>query len=419
VTRKTAALHGRERVCWEGAVSLTTDGGSRIADCQAVLSLSGELELRVVDPSGVRFFLGVDCAATKIEIPSVESPIDVFPIRANTNGVVTFRPKSSPIWFGSAKNLHMGRALIVNLARYWTGSPRALRFELSALGWVMQFIAVSDEILMVHPRATDGEYRITHQVEIRRGEDRDFTSVELRELIDDLCLFLSFCHGRWVAAADVAGIGRSGNVLAEQWGSGRASSWDDPEGWLDLHHGDAICELYEPFCEKLRDASWKDALRNVVYWFVRADTNLVGPDGACILLQATLERFAWQLLVRDRAAISQTGFEKLAAADKLRLLLDRLSIPATIPLGLAGLREFAANRGLDGPEAFTFVRNRIVHPPKSASTRERLPYYEAYSLAKWYVEMAVLSACGYDGEYSNRTLPRRWVGQVERVPWAS
>ena len=31
----------------------------------------------------------------------------------------------------------------------------------------------------------------------------------------------------------------------------------------------------------------------------------------------------------------------------------------------------------------------------------------------------VLSACGYMGVYSNRTLEHGWVGQVEPVPWAA
>ena len=49
---------------------------------------------------------------------------------------------------------------------------------------------------------------------------------------------------------------------------------------------------------------------------------------------------------------------------------------------------------------------------------EKIPYYQAYTLEKWYLELAVLALCGYTGSYNNRTSSQRWVGQVERVPWA-
>ena len=53
-----------------------------------------------------------------------------------------------------------------------------------------------------------------------------------------------------------------------------------------------------PIHEPLVDPSWRELLGQVIYWYLRGDTNDVGPDGACILLQVALERLAWHLLVR-------------------------------------------------------------------------------------------------------------------------
>jgi hypothetical protein len=124
-------------------------------------------------------------------------------------------------------------------------------------------------------------------------------------------------------------------------------------------------------------------------------------------------------LVRERGAISDKGFRELSAADQIRLMLNILSIPTEIPVGLVSLQKLGKSKGLEGPEAFTYIRNRLTHPPKQGATSALLPLYEAYCLAQWYVELAILSACGYNGEYGNRTIIRRWVGQVEKVPWAS
>ena len=98
-----------------------------------------------------------------------------------------------------------------------------------------------------------------------------------------------------------------------------------------------MVELFPGFM-KLMAASedWKAAIHHGVYWYVRADTNLIGPDGACVLLQAALERLAWHVLVRERRSISEEGFSKLPAADQLRLLLSALSIPLSASSGLGG-----------------------------------------------------------------------------------
>src|SRR5260370_34613588 len=98
-------------------------------------------------------------------------------------------------------------------------------------------------------------------------------------------------------------------------------------------------------------------------------------------------------------------------------MLGALAIPTGIPPGLQELGTYAKARNLDGPEVFTFIRNRLVHPPKPTTVQDKVPYYEAYCLAKWYLELAVLSVCDYKGDYSNRTRSSRWVGQVEKVPW--
>jgi hypothetical protein len=264
----------------------------------------------------------------------------------------------------------------------------------------------------------DDDFRSTHQVEFSREDGSSFTDQEALDFLSKLALFLSFCRGQWVGLSLVVGLDENGETALEQWGTGRVHTWRTPSGWLDQHHGNCIGQLCEKFFQKLQHEAWLDAISHVVYWFSRADTNNVGPDGACILLQAALERLAWHVLIRERNAISEKGFQDLAAADQLRLMLNILSIPTTIPNGLTELYALGRSRTLDGPGVFTFIRNRLTHPPKLSAGKRGLPYYEAYCLAQWYVELAILSACGYTSEYGNRTILRRWVGQVEKVPWA-
>ncbi len=99
-----------------------------------------------------------------------------------------------------------------------------------------------------------------------------------------------------------------------------------------------MVEAFPGFARLMLDADWKEAVRTAVYWYVRAETNHVGLDGAIILLQAALERLSWHILVQQRRAISEDSFSKrLRAADQLRLLLDASSIPLELPVDLAQL----------------------------------------------------------------------------------
>jgi hypothetical protein len=71
-------------------------------------------------------------------------------------------------------------------------------------------------------------------------------------------------------------------------------------------------------------------------------------------------------------------------------------------------------RWLDSPHALTEIRNNITHPERPAQYSNA--YFEAWSLGLWYLELALLRICGYNGSYSNR-LVAKLVGEVEDVPW--
>jgi hypothetical protein len=408
-----------EHEFWRGIARITSGGFSNTLSCRVFLDSSPEKELRIEAPNelGLAALRYISADQTSIEIPGVAEPLGIFlsNMRTSPEGqdLLTFAVARSPIWVTKSQALISAKTMLVNFAQY--RCFKNLDFEVLGAGWRVSFQPVSDAAQ--EPMQSD-KYRITHQVEFARETGASFSPSEAQHFLDNLHYFLSFCRGEWVATAFTVAIGQDGKVGMEQWGTGRVSPWRDPSSWLDRHHGSPIIELFRPFCDKLADPGWRDAISQVVYWFQRAKTDTAGADGACILLQASLERFAWHLLVRQDRSLSEKEFNKLSAARRLRWMLNSLSIPTAVPEGLRNLSKYAEAKKLDGPEAFTFIRNRLVHPPKPSAVKEEALHYEAYSLAKWYIELAVLSVCGFRGEYSNRTRAHRWVGQVEKVPWA-
>lgn len=408
---------------WSGTGTLRYGNSSAAIICRVYQQTGGKGDLAIEGEDHSISIHGYILAENvQLVIPGIGEPLDVCVSgsvwNSESNSSLTIKPLQTPCWFSRSRALRSGRFIVVNFAHYWIGSPANLGFALKAGGWMAQFIPVTEKSLEVPKIKADDELRATHQVEFSRENGSLFTEEQAQDFLWKLSLFLSFCRGQWVGYFLMAGLDENGEMTLEQWGSGRVGTWREPSGWLDEHNGSCICQLYEKFFQKLQNEAWLDAISHVVYWFARAETNNVGPDGACILLQAALERLAWHVLVRERKAISEKGFRDLTAADQLRLMLNMLSIPVTIPNGLVELQALGRSRGMDGPEIFTYIRNRLTHPPKVSAAKERLPFYEAYCLAQWYVELAILSACGYTGKYGNRTTMRRWKGQVESVPWA-
>ena len=359
---------------------------------------------------------------TTCEISGIAQPIGVFLGHTSTletgEQKLVFVPKRSPIWHKSPGRLVKGRAALINFGGFNSKLYSSSRISLNARGWLVTLVPVGGSLLSYPKLLQSDEHKITHQLEFERNDLAEFSDDDMRQLLEDVSLFFSFCHGGWVAIGFAVGMNEHGNVIAEEWGIGRIGPQDDPSGFLDPFHLGGLIELYPLFMEKLSDAGWEDVFSYAVYWLRRANVDNAGPDGGVILLQTILERFAWHLLVRQREALSEKGFNDLTAADQLGLLISLLDLPKQVPEGLTELAKFAKANSVNAAEAFTRIRNRIAHPPKLRAKEEKLPYYDAYRLGRWYVELAVLAACGYKGEYSNRTRKDQWVGQVEKVPWA-
>lgn len=333
---------------------------------------------------------------------------------------VILAPTLSHIKVDRSPSIVRVNAGVLNLGHYWTDIAKGLSyFKLVSDDWLFDFTPVTDSTLLYSPSVQSSSYFFTHHLCMQRSDGISFSTTDAHDKLNDLATFFSFCHGHWVSTALTYGIDEHGQVGMEEWGTRRVSQWSRGNNWLDEHHGNCMVELFPGFMKLLaKSAEWKDVIQLATYWYTRANTNLVGPDGGCILLQAALERIAWHVLVRDRCSLSEDGFSRLTAADQLRLLLSALSIPLNLPLGLVDLCSAAkAAPWSDGPQAFVGIRNRIVHPPKRGQRATGLPYYEAYRLARWYLDLVILSLCGYQGVYSNQTKEQRWIGQVEPVPW--
>lgn len=261
---------------------------------------------------------------------------------------------------------------------------------------------------------------ITHVMEVRRADGRDFSAEDAKPVLLALQFAFSFALGRWVAPALPVGLDGDDRPVWREWApyhcsNGRSSAlaWWWPPG-VDI--GDYLREAIVRFSDPDRRFSTQFLMTSAVLM------NFAGfVEQRIMTAFSAIEHLSWLTLkVQDR--MSGNRYERLKAAGRLRELLNRANIACDIDADvLPVLAEFAEDAGLaDGPAAITRVRNEIVHPKKLQKQlyeSEGL-VREAWLLCHHYLTLLLLRHMNYAGPYQRVIKNDRWAGDVEPVPWA-
>jgi hypothetical protein len=332
---------------------------------------------------------------------------------------LTFWPSGEAVVGGDSK-LSKADAALVNFNQYRVGAGKTVLLNDGT--WASE-LTPAEGTSRFPDDIQNKSYFFSHNLLLQKCDAQPFSWTEAQKCLATLSTFLSFCAGRSVAPALVRGYDQSGNVVIQDLGTPRVDPFGTCVSWLDEDHGGAMTEVFPGFAHLMEDEEWREAIRTAVYWYVRADTNSIGPDGAIVLIQTALEKLAWHILVRVRQSMSKDDFDHLPAAGQLRLVLDLCSVPLHLPPILKELTAVAKKQKgqrdwRDGPEAFADTRNQIVHPVKHKRVKGSRAFYEALQLGKWYLELIILHSARFDGSYACRLNIPIQRGNVEPVPWA-
>ncbi len=175
------------------------------------------------------------------------------------------------------------------------------------------------------------------------------------------------------------------------------------------------------------DDTWEEIIRLAIHWYIEANAQAGSIEGSIVLTQTAFELLASAVLTDHNGWLSQEGSDKLAAADRIRLLFLWAGIPTGIPSQLSGLiklaksyEEFMINKIPDAAAAMTTIRNTITHPTRK--NREKFgkhsneARHDAWTLGLRNLELCLLKLFGHQGTYGDR-IRQEWQGEVESVPW--
>ena len=265
---------------------------------------------------------------------------------------------------------------------------------------------------------------ITHVGRIERASGGLFSAGDAASILQSLTFFLSFRRGLKCAPILPVGFNEKGEKVWWEWSNANIAPEISLLGSVDLS-ANGIEKAFPGFWRLFQDEFWREPIAMAIQWYVQCTVPERGVEGLLVHLQTALELLSWAHIVEDRGDLSEQGFNKLPASDRIRVLLSACGIPRKIPSALGDLVSHAkACNWVDGPHAVTEMRNAVVHPKRT--NRERTletPHgasEEAWSLALWYLELTLLRLFDYNGSYSNRVSGAEWRGaEVEVVPWAA
>lgn len=245
-----------------------------------------------------------------------------------------------------------------------------------------------------------GGYGFTHVCKLERVDRSTFPANDARDCLDAFSHYLSFARGIWTVPMLLAGFDSTGNIVWEEWAEYQASSWQENYSWFSPDCLNVV-EAFPGFMRRWQDRTWHDLVKKSIRWYVDSNSQDGGADGAIVLEQAALELLAWSLLAGE--TLSHDSFQRLSAADRIRRLLSHFEIPLVIPKHMTSLTALATRRNwIDGPQAFTAIRNAIVHPPRSpqrALLDSPLIINEAWNLGLQYLELVLLRFFDYPYAY--------------------
>jgi hypothetical protein len=309
---------------------------------------------------------------------------------------------------------HLPNFPFFNISNTWRMSEEEEEEELEGwLQWVFegQFVFQTGDwriVLATLPNSFDihellqsqGGYSLTHICKLERLDRTPFSMNDARDRLEAFSYYLSFARGLWLAPMLIAGFDAEGTQVFEEWSAFRADSWQNTDTWFDTDSTELV-EAFPGFLRRWQDKNWRELVQDSIHWYVESKKQAGGVNGAIVLQQTALERLAWVLLVQDKCSLSQNGFQKLPAADQVRLLLSSLGIDLKLPTDLINLTKLANQLNwVDGPQAITEIRNAIVHyNPKNHHNKgcgsSQETGTEVWSLGLHYLEIVLLKLFDY------------------------
>jgi hypothetical protein len=301
----------------------------------------------------------------------------------------------------------------------YSGIMRA-RLEASAGLGQLTLDAIPEAEDLRKSASRDVGFVISHVGEWRLRDGR-INASGAGDVLKMLHFLFGFLRGAWSGPLFPQGLVEN-SVRWRQFAPWKLREEREVTSWMPQRKPLDLSDLFPGFFSRWSDPAWQSPLISSISWLVEANSRRSSPESKIVLAQVALDLLAWVHLVETNRLHSRADFKRLSAAGRIRALLHRIGVPTSIPAHLTDLPSLHHGDAFDGPGVITRVRNALVHAAEEnrsiTASLEGLVLFQCSQLALQYVELALLSVCGYSGYYAQRGWTG-WKGDDEiLVPWA-
>ena len=362
----------------------------------------------------------------RVQIPGTSESVAFFPSNStiHSGGMVHFEGSPrEPLTLVNSGPMAYVEGFVVNLDEFWP-PQRHDSWTWQSDEWRVTFSPVDDLSDVIKAVRRAGGYVFTHRVRFERVDGALFEVAAAEQVLHGLYRFLSFLQGRQVNVILPVGYDAAGTAVWRKWLSWNVGRWQGINHWSDTHETADLCEAFAGFMRLWTNPNWQDAIDAAIHWYVDSNRNASVLEAGTVFNQMALERLAWEFFVINGKAMSRDGFNRLTAADRIRLMLAHHQVPLELPPALPDAARWSREfNWTDIADAIAAMRNIVVHPEHKL--RDRLddgpasPLKDVWHCGLWALELLLLRLFGYTGGYQDRRKRPRYAGQPDPVPWAT
>jgi hypothetical protein len=251
---------------------------------------------------------------------------------------------------------------------------------------------------------------------LERPDRRPFAKDDAIRCLEGLHAFFSFVAGHQTGPVLPVGFDEKGHATWADWSVPTLSARTGSGGWFSRMNPEQMADLFPLFLRGLASPR-RETLRLATTYYAEANQQS-NVQRSILLAHIALEAIAFGVLVSEQTLVSAEEFERQKIARSVRQLIGVLRLPIHVPTRLRALTELAnREHWSDAAEVMSHLRNELVHLRPEAAHRRPAVWIDAWRLAVWYCEVAILAWLGYRGRYVNRVRgPAPLGGPLEDLP---
>lgn len=249
------------------------------------------------------------------------------------------------------------------------------------------------------------EINLTHKLVLKEESGKSFQWEHAKADIEKLLTFLGFVNCTHISAPVIYGHNNK-KVQFFQFSTPKRVVPSNRRSWATNISKDDFQNALSCFISTTENAFWENILNRAIEWQILAEGAI--PDSleqALSTTQMLLEMLSYVLLVEDSAVLSEDGYSKLPAADKINLLCSHINHQVTLQLNHSQeVQSFCASNSINSVGGLiTSIRNKLTHPTKkNREYLDRVPQnvrVTAVFLGIQVASLAILRIIGYKGKF--------------------